>query len=170
MGKALPKGYGPSRHMRCTIATILLLSLAAAGMAATAAPETPSEKERCPVCGMFVAKYPDFLALVRFKDGALVYFDGAKDMFKYLRNLHRYDPAKDVSDVDKVGVTDYYSLEMIDGRRAFYILGSDIFGPMGKELIPFQKEAEALEFMQDHSGDQVIHYDQITLEIIKSLD
>ena len=29
-------------------------------------PIKPSEKDKCPVCGMFAAKYPDFLAEIVF--------------------------------------------------------------------------------------------------------
>ena len=55
------------------------------GAAEIAVPK-PSAKDKCPVCGMFVAKYPDWLAAVRFRDGSHVFFDGAKDMFKYLHD------------------------------------------------------------------------------------
>src|SRR5512136_2018218 len=50
-------------------------------------PTKPTPKDKCPVCGMFVAKYPDFLAQILFKDGSYAIFDGTKDMFKYYYNL-----------------------------------------------------------------------------------
>jgi nitrous oxide reductase accessory protein NosL len=37
---------------------------------------------------------------------------------------------------------------------AYYVLGSDIYGPMGRELIPFEKEADAKEFIKDHQENQ----------------
>ena len=62
-------------------------------------------------------------------------------------------------------VTDYYSLEPIDGRAAFYVIGSDVFGPMGKELVPFARREDAEEFLRDHSGRRIIVFDEIEREL-----
>jgi len=66
---------------------------------------------------MFVAKYPDWMAQVVFKDGSRAYFDGAKDMFKYFFNLKKYNPAKTPGDIQAIWVTDYYELSPVDGRK-----------------------------------------------------
>ena len=130
----------------------------------------PGPKDRCPVCGMFVAKYPDFLAQIVYTDGSRVFFDGVKDMLKYYFNLKKYSPQKTPADMAAIYVTDYYRLEFIDGRRAWYVVGSDVYGPMGKELIPFEKKPEALEFKQDHKATAVLTFEEIdlTLFLIKS--
>ena len=47
-------------------------------------PVKPEPREKCPVCGMFVARYPDWVAGIRFQDGSRALFDGAKDLFKLL--------------------------------------------------------------------------------------
>ena len=133
-------------------------------------PVKPSPKDKCPVCGMFVAKYPDWLAEIIFKDGTYVVFDGAKDMFKYYLNLKKYNPSKRIEDIDSVYVKDYYNLTFIDGSKAYYVVGSDVFGPMGKELIPLEKEADAKEFLKDHKGKTILRFKEISLEVIKSLD
>jgi nitrous oxide reductase accessory protein NosL len=67
-------------------------------------------------------------------------------------------------------VTDYYTLALIDGFRAYYVLGSDVCGPMGRELVPFEKEADAREFLKDHKGQSIKRFKDITYEIIKGLD
>ncbi len=133
-------------------------------------PVKPTPKDKCPVCGMFVTKYPDFLAQIVFKDGSYAVFDGTKDLFKYYFGLKRYNPKKSVPDVDFIYVTEYYNLSLIDGFRAFYVMGSDIYGPMGKELIPFQKEADAKVFLKDHKGQSLLKFKDVTLKIIKGLD
>jgi copper chaperone NosL len=130
----------------------------------------PSAKDKCPVCGMFVAKYHDWLAAVRFRDGSHAFFDGAKDMFKYLHDQKRYDPARKPGDIQAVAVMDYYGLAWIDARQAWYVLGSDVYGPMGRELIPLEREADAREFMKDHKGVKIIRYSETTPEVIKTLD
>jgi copper chaperone NosL len=130
----------------------------------------PSSKDKCPVCGMFVAKYPDFVAEIVFKDGSYAVFDGVKDMFKYYLELSRHNPAKTPSDIRSIYVTDYYELQPTDAARAFYVIGSDIYGPMGRELIPFVAEGDAMEFMKDHAGKQVLRFGDITADVLKGLD
>ena len=130
----------------------------------------PGPKDKCPVCGMFVAKYPDFIAALTFKDGTHAFFDGVKDMTKYYFNLQKYSPSKNREDIAQIHVTDYYSLSLIDGFKAFYVSGSDIYGPMGRELIPFQEEVDAKEFLKDHKGKAVLRFQDITKDIMKGLD
>jgi len=133
-------------------------------------PVKPAPRDKCPVCGMFVAKYPDWVTEIIFKDGTYAIFDGPKDLFKYYLNLEKYNPSKKLSDIDSIYVTDYYSLVFIDGYKAIYVTGSDVYGPMGKELIPFEKEADAKEFMKDHKGKSLLKFKEVTMELIKQLD
>ena len=134
------------------------------------APVTVKKEDKCPVCGMFVAKYPDFVAQIIFTDNTYAVFDGAKDMFKYYLNLKKYSATKKPSDIAAVYVTDYYSMQLIDGRTARYIVGSDVFGPMGRELIPIAQDKEAQLFMKDHAGKQIVLFEAVTPELLKGLD
>lgn len=152
-----------------TLVGMLVLSVTL-GWAAEPGPVKPSETDKCPVCGMFVAKYPDFLAAIRFTDGSHAVFDGTKDMFKYIFDMSKYDRVRKSSDIQSIQVTAYYSLNPIDGRKAFYVLGSDVLGPMGRELIPFEKEAEARQFMGDHRGNAVVSFGDLKKEMIEKLD
>jgi len=138
--------------------------------AADKEPVKPGPGDKCPVCGMFVAKYPDFVAVLTFNDGTHAYFDGVKDMMKFYGNLQRYTPSKRPDDIVQIYVTDYYSLGLIDGFRAFYVSGSDIHGPMGREFIPFEKEADAREFLKDHKGKAVLQFQDMNTEIVMKLD
>jgi nitrous oxide reductase accessory protein NosL len=151
----------------CLLGVLLLASLA--GAAERGMPK-PTAKDKCPVCGMFVAKYPDWTMVVLFKDGSHVFFDGAKDMFKYFFNMTRYTSAKRTEDIQAIMVKDYYRLAFMDARKAWYILGSDVYGPMGRELIPLEKEADAKEFMKDHQGKGILRFPDVTMEVIKTLD
>jgi copper chaperone NosL len=148
---------------------ILVLSVSL-GWAAELGPIKPSATDKCPVCGMFAAKYPDFVAAILFTDGSYAVFDGAKDMFKYYLDMKKYDRTRNPSDIQSIQATAYYSLSPIDGRKAFYVLGSDVYGPMGRELIPFEKEAEARQFMDDHRGKAIVKFSEVTQEMIEKLD
>ena len=150
---------------------MIIVSLLAAGAyAGEKKPVKPTDADKCAVCGMFVAKHADFIAQIVYKDGSYAVFDGAKDMFKYYFNLARYAQGKKASDIDSQYVTDYYSLKPIDALNAVYVLGSDVFGPMGRELIPFEKFADAEEFKKDHKGTSIIKFGDITIMTLKVLD
>jgi copper chaperone NosL len=153
-----------------TLALLLTLALISDGHGGDRKPVKPSPKDKCPVCGMFVAKYPDFLAEILFKDGSYALFDGTKDMLKYYFNMGKYSPSKKQPEIDSIYVTDYYNLTFIDAYKAYYVLGSDIYGPMGRELIPLEKEGDAKEFMKDHRGKSILRFKDVTQEIVKGLD
>jgi len=119
---------------------------------------------------MFVSKYPDWVAQILFKDGSYAVFDGTKDMFKYYFNLEKYNASKKASDIDSMYVTDYYNLAPADGYKVFYVEGSDVYGPMGKELIPFEKEEAAKEFMKDHKGKSILTFPDVNLGKVSRLD
>ena len=171
MAKGLPKG---GRTLAAGLALVLVLagSLVAAQAAAGEAkpPAKPSPANKCPVCGMFVAGYQDFLAAVVFKDGTTAYFDGCKDMFRFLFDVGTYAPGRKRADVGSIWATDYYSLSWIDAAAALFVRGGDILGPMGRELIPFGKDAEAKEFMKDHKGEALFHFAEVTPDILKDID
>jgi nitrous oxide reductase accessory protein NosL len=174
MKRTNKKEVGSSLTLTLTLSLVCVLTLSLALFtdvySGDRKPIKPTPKDKCPVCGMFVAKYPDFLAEILYKDGTSAFFDGTKDMFKYYLNLKKYQPSKKISDIDSIYVTDYYHLTLIDGPSAYYVTGSDIYGPMGRELIPFEKEADAKEFMKDHQGKSVLRFKEITYEIVQGLD
>jgi len=126
----------------------------------------PGPKDKCPVCGMFVSKYPDWTAFVVFRDGSVAFFDGPKDLFTFSFNMQKYAPGKQQSDVESIFVNEYYDVKPLDARTAWYVIGSDVNGPMGKELIPFKSEAEAREFMKDHQGTKALRFRDITPEAV----
>ncbi len=109
---------------------------------------------KCPICGMFVARYPKWAALLQDEKGHKLYFDGVKDMMKYYFNhpKARFDP---------IIVSDFYTLKAIDGKKAWYVIGSNVYGPMGEELIPFQKREDAQLFKKEHFGKKIVTFDQI---------
>ena len=159
-----------TRHLFAWILLLLLLLPALSAGAADQKPRKPKPSDKCPVCGMFVAKYPDFAGQVIFRDGTAMFFDGAKDLFKYYLNLATYSPKRRQGDIASIFVTSYYSLSSIDGRKAWYVTGSDVFGPMGRELIPFENEAEAREFKVDHKGNAILRFPEVTVGVMRGME
>ena len=128
--------------------------------------EVPKEV-KCPVCGMFVAKYPKWASLIT-ENANTHYFDGVKDMMKFY--IFDIDFPYDRSKITNIEVTDFYTLKAIDAKKAFYVIGSDVYGPMGNELIPFLTKDAAQNFMTDHRGEQIILFDSITPKLVMGLD
>lgn len=115
---------------------------------------------KCPVCGMFVAKNPQWAAMIEV-NGKAFYFDGAKDMFKYMLIERNH--------FDTTSVTNYYKLTKLNAKEAFYVIGSNVYGPMGAELIPFASEKDAQTFAKDHDGKKIVSFDEIDEALLKSL-
>ncbi len=132
-------------------------------------PLQAGKKDLCPVCGMFVHKYPNWQAQIVFSDGTRAFFDGAKDMFKYLLDMKKYNPRKSRGDIAAFWVTDYYTTKWIDGERAHYVLGSDVLGPMGHELVPHGSGKAARTFASDHAGERILNFNEVDLKLIEGL-
>ncbi|WP_083392607.1 nitrous oxide reductase accessory protein NosL [Rhodobacter xanthinilyticus] len=142
---------------------------ARAGAAAVDLP-APGPRDICPVCGMFVAKYPDWIATILFADGHAEHFDGAKDFFKYLNDMPKYAQGRSADQITTMGVTDYYGVTRVAAGEALYAAGSDVLGPMGHELVPLADAADAAEFMADHQGRRLMRFDEVTGAVLATLD
>lgn len=153
------------------LAALVLAFWAAFAAAQGAGPDLkPGPKDTCPVCGMLVAKYPTWVAAVQFRDGHIDFFDGPKDMFKYLHELGKYAPGHRKEDITGLYVTEFYGLARIDARKAFYVIGSDAMGPMGHELVPLETKADAEEFLRDHKGKRILAFAEVTPAIVAEVD
>ena len=151
---------------------ILLLAVFAlwAGTACAQSVPKPGAKDSCPVCGMLVSKYPNWVAVVTWKDGHAHFFDGAKDMFKFLHDLPRYAPGHRAGDISGIWVTDFYNLARIDARKALFVTGSDVLGPMGHEFVPLENRADADDFLKEHKGKRILGFAEVTREMPGGLD
>jgi nitrous oxide reductase accessory protein NosL len=125
-------------------------------------PARPAKRDRCPVCGMFVAPYPHWVTVIEFSDGSHAFFDGPKDMFRYLFDMAKYTREKTKADVAQVYVTEFYTTRLMGVEEVTFITGSDVLGPMGHELVPVAGEANAGTFMKDHGGKRALSVEEIT--------
>jgi copper chaperone NosL len=158
---------GSMKYLTLIIISLCLVSSSFAGDFAAL---TEKKKEKCAVCGMFVEPYADWNATIGFADAPPAIFDGSKDMFKYYLDRKKYDPAKNQDKVTIITVKDYYSKKDIDAFKASYVIWGDIYGPMGHEPIPFEKEADAKKFLKQQHGKMVLRFNDITLKLLHDLD
>ena len=54
--------------------------------------------------------------------------------------------------------------------KAFFVVGSDVHGPMGNEFIPFKNIQDAKVFKIDHHGRKIIKFTDITEQEAYQLD
>jgi len=110
------------------------------------------------------------MAQVVYDDGVALFFDGAKDLFTYLLSPQRSVPDQYDTPVVGIFVTKYRDREVIDGRSAIFVAGSDVRGPMGSELVPHGSIAEACEFARDHGGTRIVGFEQVDRKLLSGLD
>jgi nitrous oxide reductase accessory protein NosL len=122
---------------------------------------TVTKSDKCPVCGMFLYKYPRWVARIVYHDKSLS-FDGVKDMMKYY--------FKHKSNIKDILVQDYYTQKTINAKDAYFVIGSDVYGPMGNELIAFETKKSANRFALDHRATKVLPFAKITESEVLGLD
>lgn len=138
------------------------------GILSAAPVENIDGNTRCTVCGMFVAKYKNWITQVRLADGRVIFFDGVKDLMVFYFSPRQFGSVEQ-KDIKEIWVRDYYTLDWHDGRTAFYVVGSDVYGPMGKEFVPFASRDAAENFLHDHKGTKVLSFAEITDELVQSM-
>jgi len=119
---------------------------------------------------MFVHPYQKWITQVQFKDGSHHSFDGMKCMSRFVIDPEKYKAKETRQDIKLILVRDYYKLKFIQHDTAFYVVGSDVIGPMGHELIPFENKRQATTFMSDHNGQKILQFENINSELLDKLD
>ena len=148
---------------------VQLVVFVSASFSADKPSDAVTDQTRCTVCGMFVSKYPNWLAQIQYEDaGQTNFFDGVKDMMAFYFNPEQYGGASR-DKISEIFVKDYYSLKWLPGKDAFYVVGSDVYGPMGHELIPFATREAAESFSKDHHGEEILIFNEITPKLIESV-
>ncbi len=153
------------------ISTLILLALGLVPLANAAeqpAPMVIPDGLSCGVCGMHPAKFVKWQTQIIFTDGVMVPFDGSKDMFKYILDMAKYEPKHTSDDIAAIWVKGFDSGKWLDGRKAVYVVGSKVMGPMGKELIPFNDGDGAKKFKNRNEG-MIKQFGDISIEDIKKL-
>lgn len=130
---------------------------------------------RCPVCGMFPARTPEWAAQVIFDDGATQFFDSPVSMLIYLMDVGRFARGRRDTEVAARLVRDSRGSraqpgDWIDAMRAVFVMGSNALGPMRTGNLPaFANQAAARDFARRRGG-QCVEFTQIPPALIRQLD
>jgi nitrous oxide reductase accessory protein NosL len=119
-------------------------------------------EKSCPVCGMKASMGKLGVSAVVFKDGNVTATDGPRDLFRYLLNPGKYDFDKEK--IKAIYVTDYDSKRIVNAKQAYYVIGSDVTGAMGKAPIPFLDKTVAEKFSKEHGGQKVVSFSELDID------
>lgn len=140
----------------------------ASGLPMEAARPVPADV-RCPVCGMFPARSPDWAAQVIFANGDAQFFDSPLSLFMYLNDVERYSPGRSAREIVARYVTDVSSKAWTDAGAAFYVHGSSARGPMRAGNLPaFASQEAARQFAAQRGGD-VLPFSAVDAGLIAQL-
>lgn len=116
----------------------------------------------CRNCGMPSQDYPKWNVKASSK-GTTIWFCSPKCTFNAL--LH---PQKAIK-LDKIEMSDFYDLKRFDAQKAFFVIKSDVLGPMGHDLVPLRDKTAAEDFLKEHQGKKILSFEQIDQLVLKEL-
>jgi nitrous oxide reductase accessory protein NosL len=158
--------------------------LAAAGEFCVVAPPTPYDPKsglglhqarpvpadaRCPVCGMFPARSPDWAAQIIFHNGDTQFFDSPLTLFLYLQDVGRYTAGRQASEIAVSYVKDVSGGAWISAHEAFYVSGSNAVGPMRAGNLPAFASASAAQRFAGTRGEVLLKTSQISPQLLQEL-
>lgn len=115
---------------------------------------------RCALCGMRVTRGAAFSSGASPASGEAVLFDSVKCMFRWLgQHADARDP----------WVTEHLSRGERPARDVVYVMGSDLEGPMGADLVPVDTREHAEQLRESHHGTRVLAFAEVTSEILDEL-
>lgn len=139
------------------------------GLALTAARSIPGQA-RCPVCGMFPARFPQWASQVIFENGDAQFFDSAANMFIFLNQLARYAPNRHADEIVARFSADFTTGQWLAVEHAFYVHGSSVMGPMRSPNLPAFATAQAAQQFAAEYGGLVVVESEINASVLNALN
>lgn len=157
------------RRLLPALLAALVLGQPLAASAADLSPQYVQRSARCPVCGMYPYRTPQWTAQIVFNDQSASSFDSPVDLFRFLGNMALFDKQHKPADVGAIWVADYDTKAWADAKKAFFVLGSKALGPMNDANLPAFTTREAADAFAKAQGGKVLAFGEVTREVIKSL-
>ena len=97
------------------------------------APKEIESHKECPLCGMYPSRYPQFNCQLIFKDGTYEAFDSAAGLLVYMFFSDKI--GINPKPVERIYFKHYLNGSWLEGYKSFFVIGSEIMGPMGIEFL-----------------------------------
>ncbi len=126
----------------------------------------------CLVRHFKVYKDPTWVSEIELQNGKKVFFSSPKSMFEfYFKPGKWFDVGvKSEKDFKNILVTDFKTLKPVKAKGAFYIYGSNIIGPAGDDLIPFDSYSAAEDFSKKHNGKRILSFKEVSDALIRLIN
>lgn len=116
-------------------------------------------------------KYKRFICEAKLQNGKTLQFVSMKSMIRVYRHQKHFLEAKLISaKIKDMYVQDFRTGEKINAKTAFYVIGSNIVGPNGANLIPFKSIKSAKLFERKNGGSKILSFKELVPNIIQLLD
>ena len=119
-----------------------------------------STAERCAFCGMKIDAVSPWRSDLVLVDGTTKHFDTPRCALTAWRT-GRFDARA-------IRVQDYYGRTWRDGSEVRFVVGSDVVGPMGPDLVPVDT-SRAAKFAEDHTAARPLPLSAVTAELLSEL-
>ena len=128
---------------------------------ASAALACQSKKDaRCKHCGMRIDPSSQWRTELLGDDGKVTAFDAPRCALQSWRS--------GATPAQSIRVQEYYDRVSRDGADVRFIVGGDVIGPMGPDLVPVDPP-RASKFIQDHAADRALRLDEITPQVLAGI-
>lgn len=115
---------------------------------------------RCKNCGMKIDPASPWRTDLVAADGTTTHFDSPRCAFTSWRSGK--------TSATTLKVQDYYDRQWKEGSQLEFVIGGDVVGPMGPDLVPVDR-ARATKFIQDHGADKALSVDEVTMAALDSI-
>ncbi len=118
-----------------------------------------------------VYKEPKWIASIKVRSGTEIFFCSPKSMFEFYHRPGKWPEYNVKADNDmRLFVTDFITLEKIDGRAAFYVYGSRSISPAGDDLVAFKTKKNAQRFADANNGKRVFAFKDVSSALVNYLN
>jgi copper chaperone NosL len=160
------------KHLNMVLSVVVFIlvgGLAGPAFADQYTPMAVTVEHKCPTCGMRVASFENWHTQIVYDDGTNDAFCAVKCLMAFYFEPSTYSGKEKASPGKTLYAKDYYSQHWHDMKKMFFVPGSDVLGPMGKDLVPFSNLEHAKTFLKDHNGSKIFTFDEITPDLIQRL-
>jgi nitrous oxide reductase accessory protein NosL len=126
--------------------------------------EPVDDKDHCPVCNMYPARYPRHKCQIITREKEIHHFCSTQCLFQFLEHPRQY-VKKEVTPF-RIWAIDFPTGAWISAKTAYFVTGSRQHGPMGLEAIVFDKKKAAVDLAAKEGG-KVRTFDHVTADDIK---
>ena len=124
-----------------------------------------------PVYLLPLKKYPKWITEAKLDNGKKVHFVSVKSMMTVYFHQPYFQRHKFIDgNITKLYVQDYINGKKIDAKNAVYLFGSNIVGPHGDDLIPFENREKAKIFQLKNGGTKILPFNKLSKGLIRYLD